>query len=84
MSSEQQQQQSNKKDKLFFTTTDLLQKINGILEQESQNDASEDHVQEDQPRFELQRRLPDGSTRKASSDEAAVADFQSKLKQVCM
>ena len=67
------------KDKLFFTTTDLLNKINSVI-QENQEENSSDA----KGGFELQRRLPDGSTRLCTKDEAAAADFQAKLKQVRM
>lgn len=80
--------------KLFFTTTDLLDKINSILSSSAvtddcnkdaskqKKDNDEDGQQMSAPCFELQRRLPDGSTRKATAQEAAAADFQAKLKQV--
>jgi hypothetical protein len=74
--------------KMFFTTTDLLNKINSVMQEEQlKNSSAKDgdpsqELQKDQPQFELQRRLPDGSTRKASKDEADYADFQAKLKQV--
>ena len=76
--------------KHFFTTTDLLEKINSILSssadanRNNENDCTQKHFDEndDAPRFELQRRLPDGTTRKATPQESAAADFQSKLKQV--
>lgn len=70
---------------MFFTTTDLLNKINSVMQEEQLKNSYGDPSQEpqqDQPQFELQRRLPDGSTRKASKDEADYADFQAKLKQV--
>jgi hypothetical protein len=79
--------------KLFFTTTDLLNKINTVLRvQEEQLKASSPPTstsdahqsQQDQPQFELQRRLPDGSTRNATNTEKDYADFQAKLKQVRM
>jgi hypothetical protein len=34
------------------------------------------------PRVELQRRMPDGSTRPANDKDLAAADMESKLKQV--
>lgn len=66
------------KDKLFFTTTDLLNKINSVIQENQEENSSE------KGGFELQRRLPDGSTRLCTQDEAAAADFQAKLKQVRM
>lgn len=35
----------------------------------------------DGPKFELQRKMPDGSYRRAENSELAAADFQAKLKQ---
>lgn len=81
--------------KLFFTTTDLIDKINSVLSSSAvvdYNDTKKDASTLDQynheddqhppgPCFELQRRLPDGSTRKATTEEVAAADFQAKLKQ---
>lgn len=81
----------NCSNKLFFTTTDLLDTINSVLSSsavaaDSNGDPYEDdgHIPSAaaSPCFELQRRLPDGSTRKATAEEAAAADFQAKLKQV--
>ena len=70
----------DEEDKLFFTTSDLLNRINSVIDSESKkNDQS---IKNAQPRFELQRRLPGGQTRKANADESAAADFQAKLKQV--
>uniref|UniRef100_A0A7S4EM31 Uncharacterized protein n=1 Tax=Pseudo-nitzschia australis TaxID=44445 RepID=A0A7S4EM31_9STRA len=37
--------------------------------------------QQQQPRFELQKRLPDGSAIPATRDETAAADFKTKLEQ---
>lgn len=63
-------------DNLFFTTTDLMNKLNKTL-------ASSGSIDNDSsPHFELQRRLPDGSTRKATPDDQRVADMQSKFQQV--
>jgi len=61
-------------DKMFFTTSDLMEKMNSTL----RNGDTENFG----PQFELQKRLPDGSTRRANDSEMAMADFQSKLKQV--
>ncbi len=80
MESENSSDSQAKDDRLFFTTSDLLNQINSVVdrEHEQSNDGSGPH-----PRFELQRRFEDGTTRKASAEEAAAADFQSKVKQVC-
>ena len=79
----------NENDHKFFTTSDLLKTINGILKEHSPEEiASDDGKRKDESTksggFELQRRLPDGSTRKADESDIAIADFQSKIKQVRM
>jgi hypothetical protein len=81
-------------DQMFFTTSDLIQTINNVLKDnqpqpqvhndktnvnENLNSNSND---ESVGGFELQRRLPDGTTRKADEKDIAMADFQSKIKQV--
>jgi hypothetical protein len=71
--------QTDKEKKLFFTTTDLVNKINTVVDREHKKENNEPG---NHPRFELQRRFGDGTTRKASAEEAAAADFQSKMKQV--
>lgn len=63
-------------DKMFFTTSDLMEKMNSTL----RNGDTENFG----PQFELQKRLPDGSTRRANDSEMAMADFQSKLKQAAV
>lgn len=67
----------------FFTTTDLIERINASLEKSlKSSDENEDITNsENVQKFELQRRFPDGTTRKASAEEAAAADFQAKMKQ---
>jgi hypothetical protein len=88
----------SRSNKLFFTTTDLLDKINSVLSSSAvagsnidpskllhqNNDEDDRHIPAAAaaPCFELQRRLPNGSTRKATTEEVAAADFQAKLKQV--
>ena len=62
---------------LFITTSDVLRIINGALDKLEAN--PEDRLR--QPRFELQKRLPDGSTIKADAADMAVADMESKLSQ---
>jgi tetratricopeptide (TPR) repeat protein len=61
--------------KMFFTTSHLLNTMNSALDKltTDQDDAS--------PRFELQKRLPDGSTVKADARDMAVADMESKFTQ---
>ncbi len=54
-----------------MTTTDILQSINRTLQERNEGSSY----------FELQRRLPDGSTRKASPAEQAAADCQTRLQQ---
>ena len=70
----------NKEKKMFFTTSDLVSKMNAsmkeanmILPASSDDDAGGG--------FELQRKMPDGSYRRADEKEVAAADFQSKMKQ---
>jgi tetratricopeptide (TPR) repeat protein len=71
----------------FFTTTDLINRINSSLEDNTKTLSSSKEEYEkstllnNRPKFELQRRFSDGTTRKASPEETAAADFQSKLKQ---
>lgn len=73
----------------FFTTTDLINRINASLEDTSDtfNSPSSEEArkyeksQSNRPKFELQRRFSDGTTRKASPEETAAADFQAKLQQ---
>jgi tetratricopeptide (TPR) repeat protein len=59
--------------KLFLTTTDLLNTMNHALSK-----MDEEGIQ---PRFELQKRLPNGNTAKCSEQDMAVADMESKFKQ---
>jgi hypothetical protein len=67
---------TNTKDdkKLFFTTSDLMNTMNQALMADPSDPL--------QPKFELQRRLPDGSTRRADESEVAAADMDSKVQQV--
>lgn len=68
-----------KKKKLFYTTSDMLKTINKSI-------ASLDGPPDDpiSPRVELQRRMPDGSTRRATDQDLKAADMDSKLKQVLL
>ena len=63
--------------KMFFTTSDLLQRLNSSIN---------DSVGQNAPSggFELQRQMPDGSYRRAEEKELAAANFQTKMKQVCL
>jgi len=63
-------------DKMFFTTSDLMEKMNSTLRNGDTKIFG--------PQFELQKRLPDGTTRRANDSEMAMADFQSKLKQAAV
>mmetsp|Transcript_19540 Transcript_19540/g.43520 ORF Transcript_19540/g.43520 Transcript_19540/m.43520 type:complete len:379 (+) Transcript_19540:139-1275(+) len=62
---------------LFFTTTDLISKMNRSI-QEATGAAGE---LPGGGGFELQRKLPDGSYRRADESETAAANFQAKMKQ---
>ena len=62
---------------LFFTTTDLIDKMNRSVQEAT-------GVPDKLPGgggFELQRKLPDGSYRRADESETAAANFQAKMKQ---
>jgi len=77
---------STNQSKMFFTTSDLLNRINGVLEEIHSNDSEGDggdgnNGTDAKGQFELQKKMPDGSTRKADENDMALADFQSKLKQ---
>ena len=67
---ENQKYLNKKHKKLFFTTSDLMNKMNSIL----QEDCPEAEIQ-------LQRRMPNGSTRRADESDMDVANLQSKLTQ---
>lgn len=62
--------------KLFYTTSDMLKTINKSIQS---LDSPDDAIS---PRVELQRRMPDGSTRRANDADLRAADFESKMKQV--
>ena len=55
----------------FITTSDVLNQLNKQLSDLSTGDG----------RFELQKRLPDGSAIPATKDEIAASDFKTKLEQ---
>jgi hypothetical protein len=65
-----------KKKKLFYTTSDIMNTINKSI---ARVDSKDDTIS---PRVELQRRMPDGSTRPADEKDLEAADMESKLQQV--
>jgi hypothetical protein len=68
---------SGNKKKLFYTTSDMMTTMNKAL---SEMDSPDDHGIN--PRVELQRRMPDGTTRRADENDLEAADMDSKFKQV--
>lgn len=76
---ETQESGNDEKKKLFFTTSDLMNTMNKYFA----DSASSDSILET-PKVELQRRLPDGSTRRADDKDLAAADMESKLKQAAL
>lgn len=59
----------------FVTTSDVLSSLNKALNNlETPQDIAKPH-------FELQRRMPDGSTRRATETEVQAADMETKLSQ---
>jgi len=65
-------------DKMFFTTSDLINTMNTSIHQTNPNLSSDTHSGGG---FELQRKMPDGTYRRADESEVASANFQSKMKQ---
>eukprot|EP00536_Pseudo-nitzschia_multiseries_P015021 jgi/Psemu1/298897/fgenesh1_pm.806_\ len=70
----------------FITTSDVINQLNKHIMDLSNCDDDEDDAGFDsgdlpRARFELQKRLPDGSAIPATRDEAAAADFKTKLDQ---
>jgi hypothetical protein len=80
----------------FTTTSDVLRHLNESLQrmqQQQQQQQQQQHDDDDNKnndrssrvnnngKFELQMRLPDGSARPANTEETASADFQNKLQQ---
>ena len=78
MSTQNKTERSSTNGKLFFTTTDLMNKLNETVAVGTSGSTDNDSL----PHFELQRRLPDGSTRKATPADQQLADMQSKFQQV--
>lgn len=64
--------------KMFFTTSDLLDRMNAAIA-----DATAESSADAEPPggFELQKKMPDGSYRRAEESDRAAADFQAKMKQ---
>ena len=70
----------------FVTTSDVLAHLNSNLQavaaaQAQQSGENIDGLYDQPPKFELQKRLPDGSTMPASSADMAANDLQTKLQQ---
>lgn len=59
----------------FVTTSDVLNRLNKALKEQSEPGETLE------PRFELQRRLPDGSSVPATKAETEYSDLQTKLQQ---
>ena len=79
----------------FVTTSDVLDRLNKQLsadfssqqsspdgnDDENHNNSSSSTSKEGTPHFELQKRIPNGSSIPATKEEVAAADFKSKLEQ---
>jgi hypothetical protein len=74
----------------FVTTTDVINQLNKQLSNLSSeydddgnngNGGDSSTLFQKEPRFELQKRLPDGSAIPATQDDTAAADFKTKLEQ---
>ena len=76
----------------FVTTTDVINQLNKQLSNLSSeydddngnnngNSGDSSTLFQKEPRFELQKRLPDGSAIPATQDDTAAADFKTKLEQ---
>lgn len=74
------------KESPFTTTTDVLNQLNQTLaklEDDNNNGTTTSTtIATTQPRFELQTRFEDGSTRRSTESELKAADMQTKLQQV--
>ncbi len=70
-------------DKMFFTTSDLINRMNTAINESNANlpNAKPNDPVEGGGGFELQRKMPDGSYRRADEAEMASVDFQAKMKQ---
>lgn len=78
MTTDNEMSQDDKKKRLFYTTSDMMKTINKSI---ASLDSPDDVIS---PRVELQRRMPDGSTRRADDKDLEAADMDSKLKQVSL
>jgi hypothetical protein len=65
---------------MFFTTTDLLNRMNSAIKSAAIEGSGPSSSEVGG--FELQRKMPDGSYRRAEKSELKAADFQAKMKQV--
>ena len=65
----------------FVTTSYVIDSINSQLEQVMKQDGVELGGADKQQFFELQKRMPDGSTRKATDEEMSSQDMKNKLEQ---
>mmetsp|Transcript_2935 Transcript_2935/g.8053 ORF Transcript_2935/g.8053 Transcript_2935/m.8053 type:complete len:420 (+) Transcript_2935:51-1310(+) len=65
----------------FVTASNVLEELNAQLSDSTTVDGNGTASQDQKPFFELQKRLPDGSTMPATKDEIAAADFKTKLEQ---
>jgi tetratricopeptide (TPR) repeat protein len=66
-----------KRTKIFITTSDLLKSMNKAIESVSAGETENTPA----PRFELQKRLPNGYSVKADAADLAAADMESKFSQ---
>jgi len=78
MSSKNTDPKGGDANKLFFTTSDLMNTMNDVLKK---LESPEDNLS---PRFELQKRLPNGTTVKADERDIEVANMESKFKQAAL
>ena len=72
---------SNTDKKMFFTTSDLVNRMNAAIKDANTDNNDMPPAASDSGGFELQRKMPDGSYRRAEESEREAADFQAKMKQ---
>lgn len=65
----------------FVTTSSVLNQLNKSLTELANSNDPDVSLAGLSPRFELQKRLPDGSTVPASSSDVAYSDLKTKLEQ---
>lgn len=65
----------------YVTTSDVLKQLNKNLKDLAATDDESSPLAGFEPRFELQKRLPDGSTVPASSADLAASDLNTKIQQ---